>query len=118
MVTYTLDQKLTNINPTGWYDTFSLNELGLTHTHFLDRTNGSIMRDIKGTPHALGASLVYMLKSENGMYQQREYIDIMSLAIALENPYIFEMRHTDPNLFVTENIGGNPIPCVPLDMLV
>ena len=118
MVVSSLDQKLTNIDPTEWYDAFSLKELGLTHTRFLDGTNGHLMRDIKGMPHVLGASLVYRLKSENGMHQQQGYIDIMSLAIALENPYVFEMRRTDPYLFVMENIGGYPIPSVPLELLV
>jgi len=117
MIDYSLDQKLANIEPTGWYDAYSIAELGLTNTRFLDRTNGHLMRDIKGTLHVLGASIINTLNGNQETNRQQAYIDIVSLAIALENPYVFEMYYSNPELFELKSLEGNSIPHVPFDKL-
>ncbi len=105
--------ELGRLEKTGWYDRQALQELGLYKEEFFDGRNGFLTKTSDGTRYVLGASVMHYKRQEKGL-KGTDYIDLVGLAIALQNPHLFEAVDEQPDLFVQRALQGFKVTLVPI----
>ena len=105
--------KLNSLQVEGLYSREELNDLGLLSQGI--RSGNGLVRNSEGK--YLGASVVYKLKCLNGMkVSKNEYVDVLSLAMALESDDVFSIAKVNGNSKKL-SINGSNIQVVPYELL-
>lgn len=99
-----------SIEKARWYDEKELVLLCLYDPDCFNNSGGNLIKRVEQRTYVLGASVVYMLKKKYGLfYNESDYIDVMSLAIALESPKVFEYVSKNPFLKTEKLVGNNAV---------
>jgi RNA polymerase primary sigma factor len=103
-------QNISELDKLKWYGEKELKSLCVYDPACFDKSNGVLLKKWGKKTYVLGASALDILKKKyNVQHNETDFVDVISLARILQNPYVFDHIKQNPSIKVEKRIGNSKV---------